>query len=381
MLDIEKETKIQQAIDKQLDDELLRHIYRDHKDGTSSSLLFQMLPTELRSHIFSYCVATEQSVHVVPPKGNEYHGFRLSLCDETTYDLELGICRCNDSSRAGQTVTSEHFNNALFLVSKTVRREALDSFFRTNSFTFTCLYELQRFTNMFTRSSAKLQRIRLLERVDDYPTIEYRLEGIQSARSRLTGLKHLDLHLYLASWSAYETIYEDGLVDQVLHFALGATPKPAPSKKRKFEPDADSEAVSFGQIHKEVDASKVDAIAPVTDLVCKGKEKAAVKPVTTPKETGLQVPPLKSFAAHVRLRSSYINFRYDQSATDPKKAYYDAMFDRLSKHLTDVFMDGGRKYKTINDVPKLMDKPKLKIRDDERPLQGSEKRGILYMRD
>lgn len=400
MLDIEKDIKIQQAIDRQLDGELLNHIYRDHEDGTTHSLLFGKLPAEIRSHIFSYCVAVDQSVHVVPPKGNEHHGFRLSLCDESSYDVDLGICRCNDSSRAGQATNSEFFNNVLFLVSRTVRREALDAFFLTNSFTFTCLYELQRFTSMFTRSCSKIQRLRLFERVDDYPTTEYRLEGIQSARQRLKLLKHLELRLYLASWSAYESIYEDGLVDQVIHFALGPPPKVSGTKKRKLDLDAHSKDEKLA-VSKRADTDRGKAkskeirttsinenttpsSSPVAEhgqgletFVDNNDASSAV----VPNDLSFGIPPLKTFTPHVQLRSSYINFRFDQSATDPKKVYYDGLFDRLSKHLTDVFMDAGRKYRTIGDVPKLCEKPKLKIRDDERPLRGSERRGILFMRD
>ena len=134
---------------RQLEAELQAEANRNHKDGTDSSLLFQMLPPEIRAHIFSYVVTADKSVHVFPPKGNESHGYRLSLCDESNYDFDLGHCKCDDSRPRGNTITPNFFFNAIFLVSKSIRREALDAFFLINRFTFTCLYELVRFTASF----------------------------------------------------------------------------------------------------------------------------------------------------------------------------------------------------------------------------------------
>lgn len=428
MREIEQEVRVQQAVDQQLEAELQAEIYRDHRDGTENSVLFQMLPAEIRSHIFSYVVAVEQSVHVFPPKGNESHGFRLSLCDESSYDLESGCCRC-DGIRPNQSVRPEFFNNAIFLVSRSVRRQALDAFFMTNKFTFTCLYELVRFTSMFSRSSSRIQKLRIFERVDDYPASEYRLEGIQNARRRLKGLKHLDLHLFIASWSAYEQPYEDGLVDQLLHFALGPQPKSKQQpKKRKLDLEADSDGevyivdtkkVDTGNIKDKDQAEHAQAPAPNTENaptieVCpesqvsntaKGKEKAmetspgqslhlfnnAQTSTTSASSTlssaaidlrpAFTIPPLRSFTPNVHQRSHQIlQYRLNRTP-DPKQPYYDALCERLSKHLADVFMDAGKKYRTFDEIPKLGEKPKAKVRDDERPLRGTEKRGILFMKD
>lgn len=64
-----------------------------------------------------------------------------------------------------------------------------------------------------------------------------------------------------------------------------------------------------------------------------------------------------------------------------KAEYYASLYTRLTDHLTDVFLDNGKKYRVIEDVPSLGPKPKLKIREEERALRGAEKRGILYLKD
>lgn len=453
MREIECEVRIQQAVDRQLEADLQADIYRDHKDGTQSSPFYQMLPLEVRSQVFAYVVGVEQSVHVFPPKGNESHGFRLSLCDESSYDFELGSCRCDDS-RAGRSIQSEFFNNALFLVSQTVRREALDAFFITNRFTFTCLYELVRFTATFTQSCSKIQHLRVFERVDDYPASDFRLESIQNARSRLKGLKRLELYVFLASWSAYEELYEDGLVDQLVHFALGPPPLGMPSKKRKLADleEHDDEDLNTSERNSQ-EATKSKTLQtdnpqantgnlplrsaqinqsnsgenctsrsnvtqtsdsgysseashnsnncrsdrtgiipnPVHLTVLEQAKRQAVQSHTSPRSSisstlakplpEFSIPPLKSFASHIRLRTQYLTMRLNRNATDPKQSYYEDLYRRLDAHLTDIYMDAGRRYRTIEDVPKLGDKPKVKIREDEKPLRGTEKRGILFMKD
>ncbi|KAK5073015.1 hypothetical protein LTR51_005656 [Lithohypha guttulata] len=328
MREIEQGVRVQQAVDQQLEAELQAEIYRDHRDGTENSVLFQMLPAEIRSHIFS-----------------------------------------------------------------------------------------------------RIQKLRIFERVDDYPASEYRLEGIQNARRRLKGLKHLDLHLFIASWSAYEQPYEDGLVDQLLHFALGPQPKSKQQpKKRKLDLEADSDGEVYIVDTKKVDTGNIKdkdqaehAQAPAANTenapaveVCpesqvsntaKGKEKAietspgqslhlfnnaqtsttSASPTLSSAAIDLRpaftIPPLKSFTPNVHQRSHQIlQYRLNRTP-DPKQPYYDALCERLSKHLADVFMDAGKKYRTFDEIPKLGEKPKAKVRDDERPLRGTEKRGILFMKD
>ena len=431
MRDLEAEVRIQNAIDKQLEAELQFEIYRDHKDGTKDSLLYERLPLELRQQVFSHVVAAEQSIHVFPPKGNESHGFRLSLCDESNYDFDLGSCRCEDS-RQGRNATSDFCNNALFLVSQRVRREALDAFFMTNKFTFTCLYELVRFSTMFTRSSSRIQRLRLFERVDDYPASDFRLESVQNARARLRGLKHLELYVFLASWSNYEELYEDGLIDQLLHFALGPPPaKMLKKRKRSDQSDTSGEDTPASKTNRLCEtriaklgvenarsSSSSGSESTVSNSTASTQpQEANHTPPTflSPEEetvpnplsygclstqahqirqqleraygerpsvaaSAFPIPPLKSFTPHIKLRTPYL-FARSTATSDPKQAYYDGLYKRLGDHLTDVYMDAGRRYRVVENVPKLGPKPKVKIRDDEKPLKGAEKRGILFLRD
>ena len=427
--EVETETRTQQELDHQLESGLQYRIRQDHVNGALDSILYQKLPAEIRQQIFTHMVQAEHSIHVFPPKGNENHGFRLSLCEEASYDFDLGTCRCDDS-RSGRTIRSEFFNNALFLVSQTVRREALDAFFMQNHFTFTCLYDLVRFSTMFSASCAKIQQLRLLERVDDYPSSEYRLEGIQNARLRMQNLKHLDLHIFFTNWSTYEELYEDGLVDQLIHFALGPPVKSPTSKKRRsywLKDDSDTEEEenenkkvklnddktpfentpvrSLEGLNKSSPASlssslraarlKVAALRGCLDedfdlttvpLPAKSTAKlfgnhdssrSEVKVNVSP----FQIPPLRTFKAKIRMRSHYLSYRARTADGTTKQAYYDALYQRLTNHLTDVFMDAGKKYRNIDDVPKLGDKPKQKVREEDVPLRGSEKRGILFMRD
>lgn len=358
--EVEREMAIQNAATRQLNLELQAEVHRGRKNGTAHSLLYQMLPPEIRHQIYAHVVAADQSVHVFPPKGNEKHGYRLSLCDESTYDFQLGHCNCEDG-RHGR-VQSSFFNTAIFLVSQSVRREALDAFFITNSFTFTCLYELTRFTTKFRQSSSKIQKLRLFERADDYPHSEFRIQGIQKARQRLTGLKHLDLHLFVSDWTHYyEKLYEDGLVLQLLHFALGAQPERKASQKRTF--------AEFSETEDETVAERSENKASTTRDCPTGK----VRPP-------FLVPALRSFTPHVRVRTSFLATPFGQTP-DPKAEYYAALSKRLSLHLSDVFMDAGRRYITVGDVPALMPKPPVRVRDEEKQLRGVEKRGLLFMED
>lgn len=365
------------------------YLYRDHKNGTTDSPLYQRLPPELRHQIYAHVVQADQSIHVFPPKGNEDHGYRLSLCEESSYDFELGHCNCEDGRHGRSNVRSAFFDNAIFLVSQSVRREALNAFFMTNKFTFTCLHELTRFTTKFKQSSSRIQRLRLFERVDDYPTSEYRVLAIQKARHRLRSLKHLELHIFISTWSAYETLYEDGLVTQLLHFALGPQPESRPIKTNDAikEPHESASATAANTEKGDFDtslpcseglvASKKRKAIQISDISGKGETRqVGHEPARRPPVFSLS--PLKSFTPHVCTRTTSFLF---SSSSEAKAEYYAGLSRRLASHLTEVFLDGGEKYISVADVPALMQKPKYKVRDHEMQPRGRDKRGLLFMED
>jgi len=426
--EVNHEMRMQEAVSRQLGEDLMIDIARHHLDGTADSLLFQKLPPEIRHNIFSHLVAVDQSVHVFAPRGNENHGFRLSLCEETNYDFEMGSCKCEES-RTRARVQPVFFHNAIFLVSQTIRREALDAFFMVNNFTFTCLYELVRFTSFFKRSSSKIQRLRILERVDDYPSTDYRIEAVQKARLRLQSLRDLDLYIYISNWSAYESLYEDGLVHQLLHFALGPPPVDRKRiKKRKAScmddmaesPTADTPSTSTSdkevttiesptattnssekseqestpktQLHTygAVRLSEVGSLVHLPTSSSYGYLSSMVKSLdpafettpSLPETTDTPIPPfaipaLRSFKATITTRT-YIR---PLAPTDPKAAYYAALYLRLKSHLEDVFLDAGRRYRKIEDIPSLGPKPNNRQREEESPIVGADKRGLLVLKD
>lgn len=435
---VNEELRVQEAVTKQLEEDLALDAIRNHMDGTIDSPLYRTLPVEIRQAILSYVVTVDQSVHVFPPKGNDGNGFRLSLCEEPSYDLEMGHCRCDDNP-ARNRVQSDFFDNAVFLVSQRMRREALDAFFMTNTFTFTCLHELVRFTATFKRSSSRIQRLRILERVDDYPSSDIRLEGVQKARLRLQSLKHLDLHVYLSTWSAYESVYEDGLVHQLLHFALGPPPVVRKTKRKAscLDDDFGSSDSSIGNVrvaeskgnptisstvsdaasgdigtdpqsqpstssvlrtrlhtYNALTSTEIGRIFPIyphphglTSIFARSKFDDFSSPLsssTTPAPTctdtsipAFPIPPLRSFKAHITTRTHLRPL----APTDAKAAYYEALYARLKCHLEDVFLDNGKRYRRVEDVPSLGPRPRSRPRDEERPFTGAEKRGLLILKD
>lgn len=438
--EVNDEIRMQEAVSRQLEEEIMIDIARHRVDGTTGSFLYQKLPPEIRHNIFSHLVAVDQSVHVFAPRGNENHGFRLSLCDESNYDFEMGSCKCEES-RTRARIRPDFFDNAIFLVSQAVRREALDAFFMTNNFTFTCLYELVRFTSFFKRSSSKIQRLRILERVDDYPSTEYRVEAVQKARLRLQALKHLDLHIYICNWSAYESLYEDGLVHQLLHFALGPPPTEQKQNRKRKAACLDEKSESSGvdasdaqkdvkennsiETSKETPNAQTNEQGEQTKQAKKTKQDFVLKTqlhtygTLRPSEVGnlfptlsknswgtsfsslvkstypqigsatassdvveasslsFPIPPLRSFNAYIATRTHIRPL----TPTDPKAAYYEALYLRLKHHLEDVFLDGGRRYRRIEDVPSLGPKPRNRQREEETPILGAEKRGLLVLKD
>ena len=144
----------------------------------SRCLFMEILPLEIRQEIFSYVVCVDQSFHSYSFRDGCAELFRLSLCKESSFDFSNGHCSCPSRSRYNANVSPkpEHFHNTLFMVSKTTRRETLDTFFATNQITFTADSDLESFVNRFVRTSSKIRNLRLFFRVDNEDKYSWQIE-------------------------------------------------------------------------------------------------------------------------------------------------------------------------------------------------------------
>jgi len=190
-----------------------------------------------------------------------------------------------------------------------------------NRFTFTSLYELVRFTSHFTASAAKMQHLRLMERVDDYPITEHRAKSIAKARRALGTLTSLTLHIYLSDWSAYDERHTDGYINELIHLHAH---RPCSSFK-----------------------SSVPAAAP-----------SSCSSYTT-------LLPIPNLSITVRPRGRH-------NHTPPFLCLSKLIEDKLYK----VFR--GEYGHSVKDIP-MSDPPPMKVREDEKPLVC--RKGILALGD
>lgn len=198
------ETLVNNQLQRELDDAVMRE-YMPAPDGIDESPLYTILPPEVRLHIFSFLVVVPESIHLHPVKGNARLGFRLSRCSESLMDFSSGKCNCQRGLMLRQpNVTPPPFlDTELLLISRTVRREALDLIFSQNRFTFTSLRDLTHFTEHFGSSASKLQHVRVMERCTDGCHGSWMNKTISDARARIGDLQTLTLHLYLDHFSIY----------------------------------------------------------------------------------------------------------------------------------------------------------------------------------
>lgn len=200
--------KLNHLASAQLQRELEESIVRDAtppQDGTAESPLYTKLPAEIRLQIFSYLIVVPESIHLHPVKGNARLGFRLSRCGDGLMNFDTGHCGCQDGLIYGQPPANPpaFLDSELLLVSKTVRREALDLIFSRNHFTFTGLRDLSHFTEHFGRSAAKFQHIQVLERCSDGWHNSWQAKAYSEARAKIGHLQSLTLHLLLDHFSHY----------------------------------------------------------------------------------------------------------------------------------------------------------------------------------
>jgi hypothetical protein len=191
-------------------------LHRELEQSTISQNKLSLLPPELFSQILSYVVVVPGNVHVYAPHNNSKHGWRLSLCPESSFDPCWGSCGCR-SGRATGTVT-DYMDTALLLVSRTMRQTTLDIMFARNRFVFTDIHDLRDFANELPLAGARIQSLRLHHMVDDSSCWPFQARHMESTRQRLKSLRHLELRILLSTSSSYESIHEDGFLNELCHF-------------------------------------------------------------------------------------------------------------------------------------------------------------------
>src|SRR6266516_3378712 len=111
-------------------EEPIAHTIKLHdklEEATLRRNRLNLLPPELLTQILSYVVVVPGNIHIYAPHGNSKHGWRLSLCPESSFDPAWGSCSCR-SGRATGTVT-DYMDTALLLVSRTIRQTTFDIMF------------------------------------------------------------------------------------------------------------------------------------------------------------------------------------------------------------------------------------------------------------
>jgi hypothetical protein len=175
-----------------------------------------VLPPELLLQVISYVVVVPGNIHVYAPHNNSKHGWRLSLCPESLFDLFWGICSCR-SGRSSGTVT-DYLDTALLLVSRAMRHTTLDVIFARNHFVFTDMHDLRDFASELPPAAARIQSLRLCHTVDDSSGWHFPAANVAGTRQLLKNLRHLEFRLLLSNYSVYESIYEDGFLNELCYF-------------------------------------------------------------------------------------------------------------------------------------------------------------------
>jgi hypothetical protein len=179
---------------------------------------FGLLPPELLSQILSYVVAVPGNIHVYAPHGNSKHGWRLSLCPESSFDPAWGSCNCRSGRATATGTATDYMDTALLLVSRAMRQMTFDIMFSRNHFVFTDIHDLRDFASELPAAAARIQSLRLHHMVDDSSCWPFQARHMASTRLLLKSLRHLQLRVLLSTTSSYESIYEDGFLNELCHF-------------------------------------------------------------------------------------------------------------------------------------------------------------------
>jgi hypothetical protein len=112
--------KLEMLANEQLQRELTENVEREeaakYVDGVTNSPLFQKLPMEIRTHIWSYLVVVPESIHIYPVKQNVKQGFRLSRCGEAAINLNNGWCNCSGDGLSANATPPVYLDTELLLV-------------------------------------------------------------------------------------------------------------------------------------------------------------------------------------------------------------------------------------------------------------------------
>jgi hypothetical protein len=103
-------------LQRELDETVKREADENYVDGINKSLLFQMIPTEIRHHIWSYLVVVPENIHIYTVKSNVKQGFRLSRCGDAYLSLKNGWCDCSGVSLRPNPTQPAFLDTELLLV-------------------------------------------------------------------------------------------------------------------------------------------------------------------------------------------------------------------------------------------------------------------------
>ncbi|ETN37796.1 uncharacterized protein HMPREF1541_07419 [Cyphellophora europaea CBS 101466] len=330
------EFKIDRLVSDQLQRELKESLVRDAQpaiDGIGNCPLYTKLPTEVRQHIFRYLVEAPESIHLHPVKGNVKLGFRLSRCGDAMLNMDSGHCNCERgfSFRVQAADNPPPFlQTELLLLSRMIRREALDLIFTKNRFTFTSLRDLNYFAESFSKSAAKLQHIQILERCSDGCHSPWMNRSIIETRKKLGHLQSLELLLYLDQFTVYESPYPDGYLIPLLPLYFNG-PTTLPTGPPTL-------------------ATPAETGPSTTQLL-------SAKPADQP------IPPA---SVSITVRTTRL---WNEPSTLPLIASY------VEDKLKDIF---AGKWRTQEDVP-IAEPPKRKLPESERAPEN--RRGLLVLGD
>lgn len=370
--------ELDQIIHEDIDVRIMETEEFDQAIKDSRCLFMEILPLEIRQEIFSYVVCVDQSVHLYSFWDGCAELFRLSLCKDSSFDFSNGHCNCPSRSRYNANVSPKpkYFHNALFMVSKTTRRETLDTFFATNQITFTADSDLENFVNRFTRTSSKIRNLRLFFRVDDEDKYSWQIEHWKKLRTLLPMLKHLDLQIYIAPSDKYQTIYEDALVQELTAFAMGSISAQPPMRQIKVENQTAQS--SFGP--KKRTANEMLLGTSTASFIAKSLSYFFAPNAMPQSLQSQQVPPAQISTLQtckITVQPSYIARLLANS--DKNRAVSVGTLERVRTRLLDVFINKDQKYQRISDIPPMMPRPDLKPKPKPKPAPFTDKRGTLFL--